>query len=288
MHKIGQSWLIALILTTGGCAANQTDDRDAIAVSFEPQAWIAEKIAGDDLDIITLLPAGSDPEVYQPSISTMKNLGKAKAYLTLGTSGFEESVIQNITRNFPQLKIVDSSKGIEKLYGSHGSDKDLNSKGKTDFDPHIMTSVRNCIMIADNIAKTLAETYPEKASKYIAAGQTLKEKLREYDDSISKMNLEGRSIVIRHPSLSYFARDYGVGQISLSDAGKEMSPLQMRQRIEATSRVNPMIMVVEKEHESSSDYDTARQLGIDTIQVALNTASWIKDLMRISHEIDRD
>lgn len=279
--------ILGLALISGSCGGKHETHRDAIAVSFEPQAWMARQIAGDDLDIITLLPAGSDPEVYQPSISTMKGLADANVYLSLGTPGFEESIANNISRNFPDLKIIDCAEGIDKIYDSHATEGDIRNNEES-FDPHLLASIRNSILIADNIAKTLSEIYPEKSTKYREAGKALKERLTALDDSIKRMNISGKPFVIRHPSLSYYARDYGANQIALSDVGKETSPIQLKRRIDASSESAPAVMVVEKEHASPSDFDTARQLGVDTIRVSLNTSSWINDIMRISHEIDRD
>lgn len=278
---------MCLALISWGCGGKPETSRDAIAVSFEPQAWLARQIAGDDLDIITLLPAGSDPEVYQPSISTIKGLADAKVYFTLGTPGFEKSIAANISRNFPDLTIIDCAEKIEKIYDSHATGGDSGDNAES-FDPHMLASLRNSILIADNIAEALADIYPDKASKYRNAGKALKEQLTALDDSITRMNIKGKSFVIRHPSLSYYARDYGAKQIALADVGKESSPIQLKRRIDASSESNPAMMVVEKEHTSPSDYDTSRQLGVDTIQVSLNTSTWINDIMRISHEIDRD
>ena len=288
MQILRHIYILCIITILGGCGAGQQDTRDAIAVSFEPQAWMVKQIAGDDIDIVTLLPAGSDPEVYQPSISTMKILGNAKAYLTLGTSGFEQSITDNISKNFPDLKIIDSGKGVEKIYGLHGNPESNDMATTTEFDPHLLTSIRNCKIIVRNITETMVELYPEKAKEYLEAGTALFEKLAALDDSITGMRLKGKSFTIRHPSLSYYARDYGIEQIALSEVGKETSPLQLKQQIDASAMSRPAVMIVEKEHATSSDYATSRQLGTDTIQVSLNTAGWLNDLIRISNEINRD
>ncbi len=286
-----QAVLIALglALTAGGCVAGHENGRDAIAVSFEPQAWMVKEIAGDDIDVVTLLPAGSDPEVYQPSVSTLRQLGHASAYLTLGTQGFEQSLANNVSDNFPDIRVIDSAAGIEKIYGGHGHEEKESNGGHGDnFDPHMLTSIRNCALLATSTAETLAQLYPDRSERYLTAGKELASRLRSLDDSIRRMGIEGKTVVIRHPSLSYYSRDYGVRSISLSDNGKEVSPMQMKNRIDEAVSTRPGVMVVEKEHLSSSDSDIARQLGCDTIQVSLNSAGWLNDIMRISHEIDRD
>lgn len=279
--------ILYILMILCGCSSGHKDDRAAIAVSFEPQAWLIEQIAGDEFDIITLLPAGSDPESYQPSISTMKGLGNSDVFFSLGTQGFEKSLSDNISSNFPDLKIIDCTNGITKIYGSHGHSGHA-ANGNKEFDPHMLSSIRNCIAVAKNMTGALIELYPDKAEKFIEGSNNLISKLQAMDDSITNMNLKDKSVVIRHPSLSYFARDYGIRQISLQEDGKETSPLQLKRRLGAVKDSNPTVFVSEREHASSSDKDVAEQLGINLIQVSLNSADWLDDLMRLSNEINRD
>ena len=283
------SILIFLLMILSGCGSGQKDDRAAIAVSFEPQAWLLKQIVGDDFEIITLLPAGSDPETYQPSISTMKGLGKAEAYFNLGTDGFEKSLITNLSSNFPNLKVIDSTEGVEKITGTHGHHRHVDhSQDDEEFDPHLLSSIRNSSRIADNMARYLAEIHPEKADIYHEAGERLKRHLQAMDDSIANMGLAGKSFAMRHPSLSYFARDYGLSQIALQADGKEASPLQLRKMMEDLRNSGTKTFILEKEHASSGDIETASRLGLKTLEVSLNAASWLDDLMKSANEINRD
>lgn len=278
--------VIALLVILCGCSGGQKADRAAIAVSFEPQAWMLRQITGDDYDIITLLPAGSDPETYQPSISTMKSIGDAEAFFTLGTPGFEKSLLGSLSSNFPNLKIIDFAHGIDKITETHGHSHETNDHVEDEvFDPHILSSIRNCSLIADKMTDILVALAPDKAEKYREGGERLKTRLKAMDDSIAQMNIKGKSIVIRHPSLSYFARDYGIEQLTLQDDGKETSPLQMKKRINEAEQKEPAVFVLEKEHASPSDAETAKQLGVKMIEVSLNSSDWLDDLMRLSKEI---
>ncbi len=280
---------LVLAILSGCGSGHKDDDRAAIAVSFEPQAWMLRQIAGDDFDIITLLPPGSDPETYQPSIGTMKGLGKAEAFFTLGTDGFEKSITSNFSSNFPDLKIVDCTQGVEKIIGSHGHhEHDGHNHDADEFDPHLLSSIPNSIIIAENLTKTLIELHPEKAEQYRNAVDALKERLKAKNDSIEKMDIKGKTLALRHPSLSYFARDYGLTQIPLQSDGKEASPLQLRKRMEEMKEAGTKVFIIEKEHANPSDKETAQQLGLKTIDVSLNSSSWLDDLMKIANEINRD
>ncbi|MDE5871728.1 MAG: zinc ABC transporter substrate-binding protein [Muribaculaceae bacterium] len=278
-----------LLIILSGCGGGQKDDRPAIAVSFEPQAWMLKQIVGDDFDIVTLLPAGSDPETYQPSISTMRDLGESEAFFTLGSDGFEKSLISNISSNFPDIKVVDCTEGIAKITGTHRHhDLDRHEQEEEEFDPHILSSIRNCIYIADNLTRYMMVINPEKADSYRKAGEDLKTRLKAMDDSIADMNLKGKSFAMRHPSLSYFSRDYDLTQIALQADGKETSPLQLRRQMEQIRNSGTSVFIMEKEHTNPGDEETARQLGLKTIEVSLNSADWLSDLMKTANEVNRD
>lgn len=279
--------LLMLVMILGGCGSGQKDDRAAIAVSFEPQAWILKQIAGDDFDIVTLIPSKSDPETYQPSVSTMKNLGQAKVYFTLGTPGFEESMGRSISSNFPNLMIEDAAEGITRIYGTHSDHSHDDGNEPSGFDPHMLTSIRNCIIMADNMTETLAELYPENEDRYREQNRRLKDELRALDDSISGLSLRDKSIVVRHPILSYFAHDYGIRQLSLETDGKEPSPMQIMKMTEEIKEADPVMMVADKSSTSDRDAETAKQLGLEMMEVSLNSADWLNNLRRIAHEIDR-
>ncbi len=282
--------ILSLVLAIlSGCRSGHTDDRAAIAVSFEPQAWMLRQIAGDDFDIITLLPPGSDPETYQPSISTMKGLGQAEAFFTLGTDGFEKSITSNFSSNFPDLKIVDCTQGVDKIVGGHGHhEHDGHNHDGEEFDPHILSSIPNSLVIAENLTNSLISLHPEKEEQYRKAGNALKQRMQTMNDSIEKMGIKGKTLALRHPSLSYFARDYGLTQIPLQSDGKEASPLQLRKRMEEMKEAGTKIFIIEKEHANPSDKETAQQLGLKTVEVSLNSSSWIDDLIKIANEINRD
>lgn len=282
------SILSLVLIILSGCSDGQKNDSPAIAVSFEPQAWMLKQIAGDDFGIVTLLPAGSDPETYQPSISAMKGLGKVEAFFTLGTEGFEKSLISNISSNFPELKVIDCTEGVDKIIGTHGlHDHDSHHDGE-EFDPHMLASIKNSIRIADNLTRYMMVINPGKADVYQKAGEKLKSRMQAMDDSICNMNISGKSFAIKHPSLSYFAKDYDLTQIALQADGKETSPLQLRKQMEEIKDSGTKTFIIEKEHASPGDEETAKQLGLQTIEVSLNSADWLNDLMKTANEINRD
>ncbi len=277
--------IICVILTLfSSCSRGKESDKSCVAVSTEPLAWLLTQIAGDDIEIVTLIPRGNNPETYSSTAGTMKNLAKSSAFFTLGTPGFEKNLGNTLASNFPNLLISDVSTNIEKIYGTHAE----TTESEDGFDPHMLNSLKNCSIIAMAMTETLSDMFPENSEEYANACNQLTAKLSELDRELSKKNLKGKSIVVKHPILSYFARDYKISQISLEKEGKEPSPMQMSVQIDKIREVSPSIVVTEPIGNNSIERQLSEQLNIPIIEVNLSTKDWIKELKRIADEIDRN
>ena len=54
------------------------------AVSIAPQAYFLKQIAGDRVDVLVMVPAGSDPHTYEPKPRQLAQLAKAALYFGVG------------------------------------------------------------------------------------------------------------------------------------------------------------------------------------------------------------
>ena len=62
----------------GGGTASGSDR--TLAVTIEPQKYFIESIADKSVQVVALVPAGTNPEEYDPSPTVMKRLSEADAY----------------------------------------------------------------------------------------------------------------------------------------------------------------------------------------------------------------
>lgn len=264
------------------CGRQGGSSRTQIAVSYEPQAWLLKQIIGEDMDIVTLIPAGSNPETYQPTINTMKRFSDASVYFTLGTRGFEESISESFSDNFSKLQVLDTSIGIDKIFGTHSGATDYGHG----FDPHLMTSPRNCIKIAENMTTVLTKLYPERADIYQENCKNLTDRLARLDKQLIDKHMVGKTIVVQHPILSYFAKDYGVNQIALEIDGKEPTPVELSAQIDTIRKACPTLVVIDKSQNSILAKQVATELSVKTISVNLDSKDWIEEVKRLADEID--
>lgn len=281
-----------------GCSSEKREyDRPVAVVTYPQQAALLRPLIGDDYDLVILLPPGNDPETYDPSMSTMKALTRADIYFTMGTPGFEQAVLKRIESNFPDVKVFDASKGINRLEDSHGHvhshvghvHEDVRDTHCQSGDPHLLTSVRNGRIMADNMARTLTSLNNGKSEVYKSRFNRLDSILRVADDSLAALLRSGSgTFVVKHPSLSYFAQDYNLTQISLEQEGKEPSPRGYRETLKRIESESPAVIISEKQHSSRNLDEAAKSMSIPVIEVDLNTEDWIETLFFIAESIGNE
>lgn len=208
----------AAILLTGCNSKQQTTDKPIVSVTIEPFHYFVDQIAQGLVDVNVMVPAGNNPETYEPTPQQMVDLAQSCLYLKVGHIGFEETWMDKIAENAPHLKTIDTSKGIVSAKTAAGIE-----------DPHTWMSISSARTIAQNIHKALCTQMPEHKAELTRNFQTFLirlDKQKHQFDSI--MTDRQRSFVIYHPALTYLARDYGIEQLPIEEEGREPSAQQLQ------------------------------------------------------------
>lgn len=265
---------VAVALLVGGCSrGNASGQRPTLCVSIEPQRKMLEELAGDDYQVVTMLKAGADPETYEPSVSQRMALGEAKAYFIVGTLPFEHKLAASESG----VTIFDTSRGIPTVEGTHhGHDGEA--------DPHVWTSLRNSRQMAANMLEALVSLNPDKKAEYATRYAGMAARLDSIDAATSR-SLAGagvRAFAIWHPSLSYYARDYGLHQIAAHAESKEMSPAELTEMI-VKARADS-VRVFFTEEGLGSHQASVVNAGIGSRIVGINTLDyeWEQQISRIT------
>ena len=154
---------ILLIFIAVACTTGNKEQK-IVTVTIQPQKYFAEKIAGDRFNINCIVPPGSNPEAYDPSPSHLVHLGKSIAYFKIGHIGFELAWMDKLEQNNPNMKIFDTSEGIDILSGTHEhNDADVHHH-HFDADPHTWSSPKNVRIIARNMYVAFVSIDPDRKS----------------------------------------------------------------------------------------------------------------------------
>ncbi len=193
-------------------SSQKPEGKIRVATTITPYAGFIEKVGGERVDVIVLVPPGADPHAFEPTPSSIKAVSEAIVYFKVGADlEFELNWLDRLVDLNPSMLLVDTSEGLE-LIGSGG--------GK---DPHVWLSPRNAMLIVDSIYRGLEEADPEGAEFYRVNRDAYIRALERLDIEVREglSRLRAREFVVYHSTWAYFARDYGLVQIALEEEGKE-------------------------------------------------------------------
>lgn len=274
--------LLATIFLSVACTSKrQSTAEPTLTVTLEPVRYFTEAIAGDKFKVVSMVPKGSSPETYDPTPQQLVNLDKSMAYLRIGYIGFEQSWMDKLKANVPHLKVFDTSKGIDLIY-EEGHDHEGHHH-ETGIEPHIWNSARNASVIANNIYAALSELDSPNEPYYKHRLDSLQQIIAQTDTEIRhQLQNADTTFLIYHPALSYFARDYGLKQISIEEGGKEPSPAHLKELIETCRRDNARVIFVQQEFDTRNAKLIADELGITVVPINPLSYEWQEEMMNVA------
>ena len=257
----------------------QKSEKAIITVTIEPLRYFTEVIAGKNYQVVSMVPKGSSPESYDPTPQQLVNLSKSQAYFRIGHIGFEQAWMKKLEANCPNMKIYDTSKGIDLIRDKgHWHGNHFHEGG---VEPHIWNSTQNALIIVDNIYQALCELDTTHQADYKYRLDSLKQSIRQTDAETRRLLENADStFLIYHPALSYFARDYGLKQISIEEGGKEPSPAQLKKLIETCRNENVHTIFVQQEFDQRNAQLIAHELGINIVSINPLSYDWTEEMLR--------
>ena len=256
--------LFCLILGISSCK-READSRKTVAVSLPPQASLLKDIVGDSLDIVTLMRTDANPESFEVTVKDMRAIADADIYMKAGHLSFEESLTQRLSESNNSLRFVDVSEGITPIMGTHSHGGHTHDVP----DPHTWTSIPNLKVIAANMLSAVNDIDPANKEYYTANYNMLVSRLDSLNQSVATRlaGAETKSFLIWHPSLSYYARDYGLEQIPLGQDNKEMTPMQLRAIYDHASAEGVAVIFIQKNYDARQAEGFANELGVPVVQI---------------------
>ncbi len=261
-----------------------------VAVTIAPQRFFIETIADSAVQVIPLVPAGSNPEEYDPSPSVMKQLADADAYFYIGGLGFELRNLQAIRDNNPRLPIFEMGEGLN--HADHAGHDELcahDSHGHSGgHDPHYWTSIVGAKALAHAAYEALVELYPDQEHRWSKGYDRLEKRIdsvRAVIDDLFAGGRMDRAFVIYHPSLGYFAEEFGLRQIVIEQDGKEPSAAHLHQVIDQARADNVRIVFIQPEFETRQAEEVARAIGAEMIRINPLRGSWEEEILHIARSL---
>jgi ABC-type Zn uptake system ZnuABC Zn-binding protein ZnuA len=195
--------LVGLLLASCGTALPTTTGTGPKVVATTTfLADIAQNVAGDRLQVESLLPNGADPHSYQPIPQDVAKVANSDLLITNGVN-YEHFLTTVLENAGGKRTIIEASAGL----------KVLDANGGQAGDPHLWMDPTNVIGYVNNIRDGLAKIDPAGADVYASNAQAYIAKLQTLDswikEQVATIPAGRRLLVTNHENLGYFANRYG-------------------------------------------------------------------------------
>ncbi len=178
-------------------------DKKLVVTSASIFADMAKNIAGDLVQVKSIVPIGSDPHIYEPTPADARLVSKADLLLVNGLTfeGWLSGLIENANTSAP---VVTITKGIEPIRAVY----------KNSTDPHAWMSAANGLIYIGNIFKALVALDPHNEQTYRFNYNVYRQQLQDMDryimEAVKNIPSQQRILITSHDAFQYYGRRYGL------------------------------------------------------------------------------
>jgi zinc transport system substrate-binding protein len=300
LKRMNRIFYLPLFILLYVSSISIASDRPTAFVTIEPQKFFVQQIGGDLVDIKVMVPPGADAHTYEPKPRQMVSLSGAKLYFAIGIE-FEEAHLDKIISNNPNLKVIHTDDGIEKIpmkalhheaddHNHEGSDNHTDEAdkdshhGHNGLDPHIWLSPPLVKIQAETILNALKEADPVHKSQYEANYSNFIRKIDKLDTELKTIfnTKSGMQFICFHPAWGYFAKAYGLEQVPVEIEGKEPKPAQLEELIEHAKKNKIKVIFAQPQFSAKSARVVADEIGGQVIFADPMDYEWLTNMRNVA------
>ena len=268
MKKI-QKLLVTLLLLPflAACSAGEVGSDNGklnVVVTNSILADMTKNIAGDQINLHSIVPIGQDPHEYEPLPEDVAKASEADLIFYNGIN-LENAWFSKMVKNAQKVENQDyfaASDGVEVIYLEGQS-----AKGKED--PHAWLSLENGIIYAQNIAKQLMVKDPKNKDVYQQNLDTYTQELAALDakakSSFAAIPTNKKLIVTSEGCFKCFSKAYDIPsayiwEINTEEEGTPQQTRDLVQKLKAGP--TPAALFVESSVDDRPMKTISRETGI--------------------------
>lgn len=204
--------------------SGKSEEKPLVLTTFTVLADMARNVAGDRLNVRSIVKQGSEVHGYQPTPSDLEEAAQADLIVE---NGFGlELWARKFTAAAGTVPILNLTDGMQPLL----IESDVYS-GKPN--PHAWMSPQRALQYVDRMVDGFSQLDPDSAEIFFKNGEIYKKKLQVLDDelrsSLALIPEHRRMLVTCEGAFSYLAHDYGMKEAYLwpVNAESQVTPRRM-------------------------------------------------------------
>lgn len=252
-----------------------------IIVSIPPMQYLMKRIAGDDIEVRSLIDSSDNAELFEPRPGQLRLFNRADSYFSLQLP-FERKWLKLVKENNPQLIIEECCDDLRRVFSEH--DHEFH---EADKDPHIWTDPVINRDIAFRMRNLLITLFPDHEKRFINNYAELERELVSLHKEIILLTegLEDKIFIVSHPAWSYFSDRYGFLQIPLEYEGKEIGIRSTVTLVELAREKNIDTVFIQRQIKSSSAIALANEIGAKLVELDPLAEDHLKNLLFTATQI---
>jgi zinc transport system substrate-binding protein len=292
MKNIHTFLLLPLCLLAYSCSRTEVKpSKPLVTVSIPPQKYFVEKIAGDLVDVLVMIPPGSSPHSYEPKPQQMAALSRSRLYCAIGVE-FEKAWLDRLTKNVPGMTVISTDSGIAKIPIADAPGAEAHQgNDHSGLDPHIWLSPELVKHQAALITQALSELVPAHKETFRRNDSLFTLELVALQDSIRHIlsdRTPGFPFMVFHPSWGYFAREFNLKQIAIEVDGKEPSPAELKTIFDFAGRMGITTIYAQPQFSRRGVEIISREIGARVVIADPLSAEWETNLIACARVLTRE
>ncbi|MDE6482300.1 MAG: zinc ABC transporter substrate-binding protein [Rikenellaceae bacterium] len=280
--------IIAILSLATGCDNILKHDKPTIAVSIEPLRYFVERIAGDDFEVVSIIPEGASAESYEPTPQNMRDAVASDLFLCIGLLDNERNMIEAAKAD-TTARVIELYKSCilmspDGRYLTEGVDYSDSLRG---IDPHVWITPANGVRMSEKITEALCELAPDNAARY-RNNKVLFQNDIDLLYILAVTKAQDKHLpkaIIYHPALTYLADCCFFEQIAIEKEGKEPSAADIKEIIETGRKNDVKRVFYQSQLNPESVKVIADEIGATPTEFNPLASNWLLSLKTLIEQI---
>jgi len=202
------------------------EPKSVVSVSTFSLYEIGNAVAGERLEIHSIIPLGTDAHMFSPNPKQVADIDNSALFIYNG-AGFESWAEQLKNSLSKKTDIIDMSQYVHLIEGTaHHEEENSDEHDHGTVDPHYWLDIDNMINMTQVVDSEFSKRFPQDEALFHANAQAYIEKLqnlkREYAEGLKEC--KSRVLVSNHDAFGYLAHANNLQDVSVIGLSSDEQP----------------------------------------------------------------